>query len=339
MNTIPLTKSAYLVPFIKAMEQIDCDVEAYLLQFKLPLNAPENPETLIPVKPIYQLANFVAQQEAVPDFGMLVAKAVPWHKVKSLAPLITNSLNLKDLLETLCKVASSQRTGVKFIFEQDKKNENKYYFDYCGISPVANDTQLELYRITSMIQFVQLATGSDWYPSKVQLKMNKDSSIEKCQVLEHSQVLFSQTVSRFAIPRHFLRLPVCLKASKKSSTHDIHNISHNFIGSLRQSMMGYLPEEQCNVTLMAELCGVSVRTLQRELSKTGFSYTTIIDQARYLNAESLLEDPKVKLIDVAYQLGYSDPAHFTRAFRRWSGVSPKQYRKDIDIEMNVGMLG
>lgn len=327
MDAIPLTKAAYLVPFIKAMEQINCDVEAYLLKFNLPLNVPEDPEALIPVKPIYQLAEFVAQQEAVPDFGMLAAKAVPWHKVKSLAPLIANSLNLKDLLETFCEVASTQRSHIKFALKQEKFNETKYYFDYCGISPIVNDTQVELYRITSMIQFVQLATGSAWSPPIVQLKMARDSSIEKCQVLKHSQVLFSQPVSRFTIPRDFLRLPVCLDADKTPTTREIHNISDNFVDSLRQSIMGYLPEEQCNVTLMADICGVTVRTLQRELSSAGLSYTTIIDQARYLSAESLLEDPKVKLIDVAFKLGYSDPAHFTRAFRRWSGVSPKQFQK------------
>jgi AraC-like DNA-binding protein len=41
----------------------------------------------------------------------------------------------------------------------------------------------------------------------------------------------------------------------------------------------------------------------------------------------LLEDPDAKILDIAFQLGYSDPAHFTRAFRKWTSISPNAYRE------------
>lgn len=71
---------------------------------------------------------------------------------------------------------------------------------------------------------------------------------------------------------------------------------------------------------------MSVRSLQRELSAAGTSYADLVDQVRMEKVIDFLRDPGVRIIDVALSLGYSDQAHFTRAFRRWTSVSPAQYR-------------
>jgi AraC-like DNA-binding protein len=52
----------------------------------------------------------------------------------------------------------------------------------------------------------------------------------------------------------------------------------------------------------------------------------VVDQARFQAGTRLLADPNVKVTDIAYDLGYSDVAHFSRAFRRLAGVSPRRYR-------------
>ena len=49
-------------------------------------------------------------------------------------------------------------------------------------------------------------------------------------------------------------------------------------------------------------------------------------QARLVKAQSLLHDTGLRLLDIALMLGYSEPATFSRAFRRWTGVSPREYR-------------
>jgi AraC-like DNA-binding protein len=73
--------------------------------------------------------------------------------------------------------------------------------------------------------------------------------------------------------------------------------------------------------------GLSVRTLQRRLTEAGLSYTALRNQVRLEKASRLIQDPDAQLIDVAYQLGFSDPGHFTRAFKRWTGLAPRQFRQ------------
>ena len=78
---------------------------------------------------------------------------------------------------------------------------------------------------------------------------------------------------------------------------------------------------------VAEIAGVSSRTLQRKLANLGLTYSDILEAARYENASRLLRDTDCKIIEVAFASGYADPAHFSRAFRRMTGVTPRQFRE------------
>ena len=86
-------------------------------------------------------------------------------------------------------------------------------------------------------------------------------------------------------------------------------------------------QEYPSIEVAAEAAGLSVRTLQRRLALEGLNYSELVEQARFQIATQLLEDADVKVTDVAFDLGYSDVAHFSRAFHRWAGVSPRAYRR------------
>ncbi|MET0287399.1 MAG: AraC family transcriptional regulator ligand-binding domain-containing protein [Polyangiales bacterium] len=77
---------------------------------------------------------------------------------------------------------------------------------------------------------------------------------------------------------------------------------------------------------VARLLYMSDRTMKRRLLAEGTSFGDILDEARKARALVLLRSPKLSLHDVAEQVGYSDLSNFTRAFRRWTGVTPSKFR-------------
>ena len=71
---------------------------------------------------------------------------------------------------------------------------------------------------------------------------------------------------------------------------------------------------------------MSVRTLQAKLGDNGLSFSDILEEQRVALAQSYLKQANLALDDVAANLGYSEQSSFGRAFKRWTGVTPKQYR-------------
>lgn len=71
---------------------------------------------------------------------------------------------------------------------------------------------------------------------------------------------------------------------------------------------------------------VSVRTLQRQLTDAGTSFKAVLDEMRADVARTLLSSTGRSLLEIAYLLGYSDASAFNRAFRRWTGTTPLEYR-------------
>jgi len=87
-----------------------------------------------------------------------------------------------------------------------------------------------------------------------------------------------------------------------------------------------LPVRYPTIGDMAHRLGIPVRTLQRRLKESGLSYSGLVEQTRHELACRLLDNPNAKTSAVARALGYNDPSSFSRAFRRWTGMSPKAYR-------------
>jgi AraC-like DNA-binding protein len=71
---------------------------------------------------------------------------------------------------------------------------------------------------------------------------------------------------------------------------------------------------------------MSVRTLKRKLEADGTSYSELLDEERRGKAMLLLRRDDLSIQEIADRLGYSDAANFTRAFRRWTGTTPKTFR-------------
>lgn len=100
----------------------------------------------------------------------------------------------------------------------------------------------------------------------------------------------------------------------------------DFVGTIRQAIETLSSGGYPDIRTTAAFVGVSVRTLQRRLAKAGVNHHVLVAQARFAMAAAVLEQTDSKVLKLALDLGYSDHGNFTRAFRRWAGCPPRQYR-------------
>jgi AraC-like DNA-binding protein len=77
----------------------------------------------------------------------------------------------------------------------------------------------------------------------------------------------------------------------------------------------------------AKALHMSTRSLQRKLAQVETSYVQLVDETRRDLALRYIEDPARSSTEIAFELGFSAPSAFTRAFKRWTGVSPTEYRE------------
>ncbi|WP_205743067.1 AraC family transcriptional regulator [Halioglobus maricola] len=80
---------------------------------------------------------------------------------------------------------------------------------------------------------------------------------------------------------------------------------------------------------IAEILHSSSRTLSRKLLEQGWTYQQLLDQVREIHARRYLSDPTLSVTQIANSLGYADSSGFQRAFKKWTGHSPKTYRNTI----------
>ena len=108
-----------------------------------------------------------------------------------------------------------------------------------------------------------------------------------------------------------------------SSLGERHRVAMRVRDILTHSEQHYL-----SIETVADRLHMSDRTLKRQLAAEGTSFSTLVDEVRYRHATSLLSRTDYTLEQIADELGYSDVANFSRAFKRWSGRSPSNWRKD-----------
>lgn len=88
-----------------------------------------------------------------------------------------------------------------------------------------------------------------------------------------------------------------------------------------------LPYGGISIDRVAGLLHLSRRTLQRRLRDFGFSFEELVDDVRRVEAIRRVVTGEESAIEIAFMLGYSDQAHFSRAFRRWTGLAPRDYAR------------
>jgi AraC-like DNA-binding protein len=119
-----------------------------------------------------------------------------------------------------------------------------------------------------------------------------------------------------------------------------HKITNGAVAASGTALVGYqanapklllellkelLPHGRVTIACVAAQLHISVRTLQRRLRDWDLSFKGLVDDIRRSAAIQLVLAGERTATEIGFMLGYSDQAHFTRAFKRWTGMPPRQY--------------
>ena len=103
--------------------------------------------------------------------------------------------------------------------------------------------------------------------------------------------------------------------------------TEDFISKIRHLISNSLISGMPDQKRIADQLGMSARTLQRRLHDKQVVFADLVDDIRYTVAQDYVTHSEFSLTDVAMMLGYNELSSFSRAFKRWSGVSPHQLRE------------
>jgi AraC-like DNA-binding protein len=235
--------------------------------------------------------------------------------------------SLKVALERFVIAISAEALHAQFAV---KKKGEYFWLIMNGLDGAPTGRSiLELYDLQFFFTLVQSAAGKAWRPPAVYLQCDSLPEGITRNEISTGDIHFSSTMTAIAIPEALMAMPMrnyCFFTTMDTEIKLNGRGQPDFTTSLRLLLSGYL-DERLTVSDCADLVGMSGRTLQRRLAERETSLHELLDQIRFDTAKQLLRDESISVSNICYELGYENPANFTRAFRRWAGVTPRQHRQ------------
>lgn len=129
-------------------------------------------------------------------------------------------------------------------------------------------------------------------------------------------------------PLHFA-IPDVAEATDRIAERYLESLDRNLITTrVRRMLIQMLPSGSADQESIATRLHRSASTLQRQLHAEGTSYREVLEATRRSMAREYLRKGEHSQAQIAFMLGFSDQSNFGRAFRRWTGKSPGQYRRE-----------
>jgi len=334
-----MVRNSAILPFVVFADRIGATVETHLSEAKLPPTILySGAEALVPLNHTFQFVDRLAHGEGLAQLGFLVGSKTDFQDLGAFGRLVLQSLTLHDALERISHVIPLYNS-VQRIWIDDCAGRARVNTVYRPRS-VPGWEFGEQYTLALLINCIRVVAGPNWRPDEIHLDPSlHDLMYGASDVLDGIPVKRAH-VSALVFDWTLLSRPLLRNPSTAADTreHDYRALAASapagdFPSSISQLARISFPDRQSQIGWIASAAGLSVRTLQRRLADHGLDCSALIDRARFDHAQHLLRDPCRKLIDIAYDLGYTDASSFTRAFRRWTGTTPTTFRR---MHLGVG---
>jgi len=187
------------------------------------------------------------------------------------------------------------------------------------------------FALLMLIDLLRRAAGPRWRPTALLFEGPAPGHAEQLAALASHSAQFGAIADRLVFPTSVLAmaLPSSAAGPVPAALPDL-----DFEASVRRTIQCLLEAGELSLQNVAEAAGTGPRSLQRSLAGSGLSFARLVDEARFRTASGLLRDPAIRVTDISIALGYRDAANFTRAFRRWAGVSPVAFRRAAETQLD-----
>ncbi|MBS1101427.1 AraC family transcriptional regulator [Gluconobacter sp. Dm-62] len=319
------------------IRQLGCDPDIIARSVGLQV-ADEQPPTLaLRLEDYCNLFEEVARQSGRYDSGLIYGQQFQPDQLGLIGYIALTSATLEAALVNLVELFPyHQRATQTRLVRMPGGFRIEYRITDPLISHRAQDAELTMGMFCNVFR---RALGNSWRPDAVWFEHTRQASTADYAAAFDAPVFFQRdtTALLFSDAGLDVRMPAAntglLAVLRESLTRLDHSASlaadrrDDLLLQVRREVHDMLPQGIVKLPVLAEKLGVPRWTLQRRLDSVGVTYTELVDETRRNMAQSYLQQRGMPIGEIAYLLGYSEVSAFSRAFRKWYGVSPQAFRK------------
>ncbi|MBY0279272.1 AraC family transcriptional regulator [Candidatus Binatia bacterium] len=332
MRAVPLIRAASSASMVRFLASIGAPVARAWERAGLPPAALGEPEHVVPLRSLGRFVDDCAHTQGIDELGLRSGEQTSVEMLGTFGAAVRRASTLGDALRTSTTAVASYSSVETFwvSLHGDRARFCQRFSD-----PSVTSRHIDLFSVGVIINLLRL-TGDDWTPSRIELQSAGPRTLREPGLVADAEIVTGSLVTGVEFPRALLhrRLvppPATVMAPSPTGLTEWQRTAppRDFLRSFEVLLGSLLQTDRADVHTAADTTGLTVRSLQRRLAACGWTYSDLLDDLRRRTALRMLEDPSTKIIDVAVALGYSDAAHFTRAFHRWCGMSPIAYRRAL----------
>ena len=330
IEPIPVIRAAYQDLFLSILADCGGSYAFRCRTFHLPQGRIDRPNAYLPLGSVLAFVQCKAGGGDLDGFIRRVGERMSVGDFDAhLRGAVMRAPSLESALQRFCTLADREQSPARYRLVPSCDAVRVCCSLGTGL-PAGTGYLGEWLQILTLSALVRRFTGGRWSPPEIALQTSREPGECLRRLFPDTGFVTGQAETCVTVPASMLGLAsiVDRSASRDEEHWPVTQgpAAWNFAESLRAILRSYLAEGRLDINLAAGIVGCGVRTLQRRLTDCGQSFSDVLQEARFEVAEELLQESDIKVIEAAYAVGYTDPSHFARAFRRVAGVSPKRYR-------------
>ncbi len=310
------------------IRNLGADPASILASAGLSPDALDLPSNRVPFAALTQFLSEAAGRTGCPHFGLLAGRTFHLSDLAALGAIVRNSPTVGLALEEFVVLQHLHSGGaLAFLLRRGGVVD----FGYAIYDPDARATfQIYDAAIAVALNMMREVCGEGFSPSEVFLPHAAPVDVAPYRRFFRTTVRFNAEFCALRFPESVMRQPIedadaerlriALAEARAAGNPTL-------VQAVYRTLRTLLLHGTSSGNDVARFLAMHRRTLNRRLSAEGTTFQRVLDDVRFAVAKELLENSAVSMYDVAAALGYSGLASFMRAFRRWSGTSPGDWRK------------